>query len=284
VKLGLVPTGTPVVTEVDRVMLARWGEMGISQVGGRLPDDLGQLDETGCREIRRRYADHGLDLCQLWVFERPLYHPDPDRRARDHAALRRALPLSRALDCPVLIVGGGSCDPGGAFSAHRLNQTEAALEGLIEGARQVVPAAADAEVYLGIEPLSLAILGTPRRARRLFDAVASPYLGVNLDPVNWMTLETVFYMAEAVDEMFDLLGERIVSAHAKDGTIEPRVLVHLSECRCGTGLMDWRVFLRRFAQLEGWKTLALEHTADADIPAALDHLRACAAAEGIALA
>jgi sugar phosphate isomerase/epimerase len=282
-KLGLVPTGTPIITEVDRGMLARWREMGARSVGGRLPDDPSQVDAARCREIARLYADQGLELCQVWAFEKPLFHPDATRRAAGHADLRRALGLCHALDCPVLIVGGGSCDPDGAFSPHRLNQTDQALEWLIDGARQVTPAAEDAGVYIGIEPLSTVILGTPRRMRLLFDAVDSPHLGVNLDPVNWMRLDTIFYLAEAVEEMFDLLGERIVAAHAKDGTIERRVLVHLSECLCGTGMMDWRAFVRRFDRLAPWKTLALEHTADEDVPAALAHLRACAAAEGVAV-
>jgi len=283
VRLGLVPMGTRVITDADRGYLERMRALGVTRLGGCFPDDLSGLDEARCGEIRRLYADGGMQLCQLWVFERPLYHPDADRRVRDHRHLRRALELCRALDCPVLIVGGGSCDPGGAFSPHPLNQTERALDWLIAAAREVVPAAEAAGVYLGIEPLSLVILRSPERMRRLFDAVDAPWLGVNLDPVNWMTPDTAYYMGDAVEAMFDLLGERIVAAHAKDGTLEPRVLVHLRECLCGTGLMDWRRFVRRFARLAPWKTLALEHTPDADVPAALAHLRSCCAAEGVAV-
>ncbi len=281
-KLGLIPMGTPILTEITPEKLAHWRAMGVSCIGGRLPDDLDSITADDCRRIASMAADNGLVFAHNWLFEAPLYHPDPDRRARDHDRLRRALALMRALDCPILIIGGGSCSPAGAFSPHALNQTEKAADELIKAARQIVPAAEDAGVYFGVEPLTMTILRGPQRMRRVIDEVGSKYLGVNIDPVNWMTFDTIFYMTDAVNEMFDLLGDSIVSAHAKDGKIEPRVLIHLSECLCGTGLMDWRTFLRRFAQLAPERSLLLEHTPDDDVPAAFGHLRDCAAAEGLA--
>jgi L-ribulose-5-phosphate 3-epimerase len=281
-KLGLVPMGTPPVTEMTPERLATWRELGASVIGGRLPDDLDSLELAECRRIRAMVQDSGLAFGQLWIFEVPLFHPDPARQSANEAKLRRSCALIRELGCPVLIVGGGSYSPQGAFAPDARNQTDQAVEAVARGARLVMPAAADHGVYLAVEPLCLAIVRSPQCMRQIIDAVGSPHLGVNLDPVNWMTLDTIFYMTDAVNEMFDLFGESIVAAHAKDGRLEPRVLVHLSECRCGTGQMDWRTFLRRFSQLAPATTLALEHTADADVPAAFQHLQACAQAEGLA--
>jgi sugar phosphate isomerase/epimerase len=132
-----------------------------------------------------------------------------------------------------------------------------------------MPAAEENGVYVAVEPLCLAI-------------VRSPWLGVNVDPVNRMTLDTIVYMTDAVNEMVELIGERIVAAHAKDGKLEPRVLLHLSECLCETGQMDRRTFLRRFSKLEPWKAVALEHTPDEDVPAAFTHLNECARTDRLA--
>jgi sugar phosphate isomerase/epimerase len=273
--------GTPPVTEFTPAKLAGWRALGATAIGGRLPENLDSLDAARCREIRAMVADSGLQFAQLWIFEVPLFHPDETRQAANAAKLRQSCALLRELGCPVLIVGGGSFNPQGAFSPHKLNQTDQGVEAVARGARLVMPAAEDNGVYVAIEPLCLAIVRSPQRMRQIIDAVESPRLGVNIDPVNWMTLDTIFYMAEAVNEMFDLLGERIVAAHAKDGRLDPGVLIHLSECLCGTGQMDWRVFLRRFSQLEPWKVLALEHTADENVPTAFQHLNACASAEGL---
>jgi sugar phosphate isomerase/epimerase len=273
--------GTPVVTELTPEKLASWRSLGATCIGGRLPDDLDAIDEMACRRVRSMVADSGLSFAQLWIFEVPLFHPDAARSASDHAKLRRALSLLRTLECPVLIVGGGSYSPLGAFAPHALNQTERAVDDLVRATRKVMPAAEDNGVYVAVEPLCLAIVRSAQRMKRIIEEVGSPRLGVNVDPVNWMTLDSIFYMTEAVNEMFDLLGDHIIAGHAKDGKLEPRVLVHLSECLCGTGQMDWRTFLRRFSRLEPWKAVALEHTPDEDVPAAFRHLHECARAEGL---
>jgi sugar phosphate isomerase/epimerase len=104
--------------------------------------------------------------------------------------------------------------------------------------------------------------------KHVIDAVGSPNLGVNIDPINWLTIDNVFTTTEFINETFDLLGERIVGGDLKDVVVEDKLITHLSETFVGNGVADTATYLRRFAQLEPWKTLVIEHTPEPDIPTA----------------
>lgn len=170
-KLGLIPMGTPPITEFTPATLARWRELGATSIGGRLPDDLATLDEARCRQIRAMVEDSGLSFSQLWIFDVPLFHPNTARQEVNEEKLRRASALLRQLCCPILIVGGGSFDPDGPFAPHRLNQTEEGIEAVARGARQVMPAAEDNGIYIAVEPLCLAIIRSPNRMYQVIEAV-----------------------------------------------------------------------------------------------------------------
>jgi len=59
----------------------------------------------------------------------------------------------------------------------------------------------------------------------------------------------VFDTGPALDRHFDILGNRIISCHAKDIWIENRLALHLQDGCPGKGLLDFRTLFRRMEAL-----------------------------------
>ena len=94
---------------------------------------------------------------------------------------------------------------------------------------------------------------------------------VLLDPVNMSTNRTTYNTTDFLNATFDLLGDCIIAAHAKDVGIQTRHWVlQLDEVPIGTGHLDYETFLRRVDQLEGEIIRTIEpDTATSRCPARL---------------
>jgi L-ribulose-5-phosphate 3-epimerase len=70
--------------------------------------------------------------------------------------------------------------------------------------------------FIGVEPANGHLIDTPEKLVELWDAVPSPTIGALMDPCNLMTPDNFNYQDEVIHNAFRLVGERIVSLHAKD--------------------------------------------------------------------
>ena len=126
-------------------------------------------------------------------------------------------------------------------------------------------------------------LKTAEIVRDVLDAVDSRWVRCDLDPANWITLETAFDTGSAIDHMFDVLGEHIVSGHAKDSRIEDRLTIHIEACCPGQGNLDFRTYLRRMENLDPSYPLIVEGASYEQWPAASVYLRQVANDLGIVI-
>ena len=94
----------------------------------------------------------------------------------------------------------------------------------------------------------------------------------DLDPANWIQLKTVFETGSAIDQMFDILGEYIISGHAKDITITNSHTLHLPTTSVGKGLLDFRTYLRRMENLNPDYPLIVEGSSENELPEASAYL------------
>jgi sugar phosphate isomerase/epimerase len=205
------------------------------------------------------------------------------------AASRRAAALG-SLSCHT---GPGSMaqlatshtDWGGAWNPHPDNWDPICREQLVKSLKEVASAAEDAGVVLGMEGHVLVTLRSAEVMRDVLDEVGSPAVRCDLDPVNWLTLDTVYRNGPAIDRMCDVLGPRIFNAHAKDVVVENRLVIHLDERPAGQGLLDYDTFMRRVETLDGAppgsRFLVVEHAAVDDLPAVKAFLDRKAAELGI---
>lgn len=207
---------------------------------------------------------------------------EPERRALGVRQAVAAVYCAAWLGADTLYIRPGSLNERGHWTPHPENGAPATLDRLVASLRQIARAAEGEGVTLALEGHTISGLDTPERLRAIIDAVGSPALGFNADPVNFVAGVADAYNSGALlDRMFAALGERTVAGHAKDMRLEDRLVVHVAECVPGEGLLDQAKFVRQFAAACPGRWLLIEHLPDDKIPAAKQALDAAAVAAGV---
>ena len=129
-------------------------------------------------------------------------------------------------------------------------------------------------------------LDTPEHIREVLDAVDSPFVRANFDPVNMLgDLRAVWSNGRAMQRMWRTLGARCAkSAHIKDVRVDPELVVHVSEAPPGTGLLDLDAFFAVCRQLGEDTTVIVEHLPPDQARATLRVVRTAAIDWGFTLA
>ena len=145
-----------------------------------------------------------------------------------------------------------------ACTVEEHSHTDEALEMFIRRVEPVVKAAEKLGALLAIEPVYTHIVSTPKRARRVLDAVASPNLRIIFDPVNLLHPDNLSRRDEVIAEAIELLGKEIDIIHIKDYIL--REDGKLDSVAAGTGEMDFSAILRFAARVKPGIQMTLENT------------------------
>ena len=269
------------VRTVDEATARRIRGAGFTGVSVVLPDPLAPTREELIR-VREVLAGAGVRVAQANPRYEALVNPDEARRKEGVRVLRQACLCARWLEAGNVYVRPGSLNPRGHWLPYPGNTSPETIDRLIRSLREVVPAAEDEGVILAVEGHVTSPLETPERVRAVIEAVGSPALRFNVDPVNFVgTLADAYSSTDFLNRMFDTLGEYTVCAHVKDLAIEERLVLHIAECVPGDGLLDMETFLRRFdaACPDGYALI--EHLPDDKIPRAKQAVDAAAARAGL---
>lgn len=171
----------------------------------------------------------------------------PDRRKREAAIefARRMCGLTAQLGSPNTYLRPGSLNPNGPWLPHPDNRSDEVFDRLVDSAREFCRAAEDEGVMVAVEGGAVSPLYSPRRVRDFIEAVGSPALGFNQDPVNFVgSLEDAYDTTRLLAEFFDLTGEFTLGAHAKDFTVVDQLMVRFEEEEIGSGMLDHVAFLQ----------------------------------------
>lgn len=280
------------VDEFTEGMAARVREMGYTGIFTRFDqDDPFTTTAAQCQRVRSILADYGLTMVQSIGHRPPLIHPNESIRQEAVKTLRAAIRIAANLGSLSCHTGPGSLaqmgathsDWGGAWDPHGDNWDPICREQLVKSLKEAAPAAEDHGVIIGLEGHVLVTLNSAEMMRDVLDEIGSPAVRCDLDPVNWLTLETVFRNGPAIDHMAEVLGPRIFNAHAKDVIVQKRLVVHIDECPAGQGILDYDRFMRRVESLGPERFLVVEHAAVEELPVVKAFLDRKAAELGIAV-
>lgn len=252
-------------------------ELGFSGCFTRFTDDPFETPPAKAHRVRDLLAAHGLRMYQAIGYRPPLHHPDEAVRREAVKVLSAGVRLHKELGARGTHTGPGSLSPKGAWFPHPYNWTAQAKDQLIKSLREVAPVAEDCGVFVGMEGHVLVTLNSADTMAEVLRAVDSPRIRCDLDPVNWMTLETVYDTTTAINHMVDTLGSFVNGGHLKDVFVEDRLVTHISECPAGTGLLDFDTFLTRIETLNPEHPLVVEHCGSEDLPRISEFLHAKAA-------
>ena len=161
--------------------------------------------------------------------------PDIQKREAGLRKLRYVAEQCEPLGTSVITLCTGSRDPHSMWRAHPDNNAESAWKDLIYSMKQALEVTEEFNVTLAIEPEVSNVIDSAQKARRLLDEMKSPYLKVVMDGANIFHKGELPKMRDILDEAFELLGEDIVLAHAKDLDRDGEA-GHLA---AGTGLLDY---------------------------------------------
>lgn len=255
--------------------------------GGPVPRDPAQVDESLARQlrdlglsvltthfqptpeavashaprVRRVLAEHGLSIVQATGYNPQLTHPEDAVLELELQRLRAAFETACALGAEMIISGCGSRHPSAFYGPHPENHLDATRERLVASLKRVVPWAENAGVILALECHVTTALDTPEHIRDVIQAVDSPWVRANFDPVNLLgDLSQVWHNAEAMRHMWRMLGNCYArSAHIKDVRADPEFVVHISEAPPGQGLLDLDAFFDVVRQLGEDAAVVVEH-------------------------
>jgi sugar phosphate isomerase/epimerase len=288
IELGIA---TPTVPRDPRALddrFCKWAaDLGVSVLAthlGPTPEDV--LPHAA--ETRERLAGWGLRIVQATGYNPVLVGTDETRRAADLDRLTRAYEVARQLGSPMVLTGCGSYHPTHQYGPHPRNHSAEARERMIAFLRPAARRAEEHGVILALECHMITALDTPAHIREIVDAVGSPALKVNFDPVNLLTsIDAVYASGAEMEAMLAELGPRYHwTAHAKDVLIESRLALHFDETVCGDGLLDWPAYLRcaeRLGTTERPAVVLVEHMPAFLAPRGLAFLRGQAAAAGVSI-
>jgi sugar phosphate isomerase/epimerase len=268
VRSGVVGLMPPAVGAITAATADRLRALGFSGVTVMVPTPL----EARHDEYERAGAilrDGGIAVAQANPRYEMLVQVDDERRALGIRQLQAACRCAAWLQAGTVYVRPGSLNPAGPWTPYPGNTGLRTLLRLVDALRQVVPVAEEVGIPLALEGGSTSPLDTPDRVRDVIEAVDSPALRFNADPVNFVrSLDELYDTTSLIDHLFDCCGRYTVCGHAKDITFDNALPVRLRECPLGTGLLDHATYLRRFEQSCPEGFLLIEHLPDEQVPAA----------------
>src|SRR5947209_4532392 len=177
-----------------------------------LPDDIAPSLIT---RIREASMSRGIKIAAVSGTYN-MIHPDPKVR---HAGLRRLRTLAEAchgMGTSVITLCTGTRDPENMWRWHPENASSQAWSDLLSSMEAALRIAEEEQVTLAFEPERANVVSTAAKGHALLATMQSPHLKVVMDPANLIAPGDERQMSQMLDEAFDMLGEHMVIAHAKD--------------------------------------------------------------------
>jgi len=230
-----------------------------------MPD---QIDPALSNHIRQAMAARQIDTAAISGTFNII---DPDL-AKRQAGFRRLDVLAGAcerLGTSIITFCTGTRNPDSLWRAHPDNGSPEAWRDMLAAMTEAVQIAERHNVTLAFEPEVSNVVDSAPKARHLLDEIQSPHLKVTIDGANLFHQGELPRMAEILTEAFDLLGDDIVLAHAKDLSRDGEA----GHEAAGTGLLDYDHYLA-LLQASGFDgALVLHSLTEAQAPACISFLQ-----------
>jgi sugar phosphate isomerase/epimerase len=235
------PRDTPqaVAAEVQQAgfAMAHWNFMALGR-----PTLADGVDDETFAGVRASFEAVGVTIPSVSVTYN-VVHPDRERRKRDTAAAVELIGRIPSLGADVATLCSGTRDPENMWRSHPDNARPDAWSDLRATLDVLLEAAAAAGIQLGIEPEPGNMVANASVAARLLDELGPDApIGVIFDPANLLSPATIPQQEEILTDAIDMLGARIIGAHAKD-------VVESGYSAAGAGMMDYHLVFRLLSRI-----------------------------------
>jgi sugar phosphate isomerase/epimerase len=240
-----------------------------------------QATDSEIRELKDVLKAHDLLFYTIHVCINNI-HPDLSERRKINKRVAENVEAADRLGLSFIVTHTGSCAER-ATRPHRDNWTKETWDTSVKAIKQILKDTSGSSVALGIEALNPCNINNPWAHVQLRNDVGDPRVKVTLDPQNMINLNTYYRMTEVVNECFDLLGEDICYAHAKDVLLKDTMLPAFEWVVAGTGTMDFETYLVRLSRMKYTRPLLLEFLPKEKYPLAKKHIEETAAKVGVTI-
>jgi sugar phosphate isomerase/epimerase len=243
-------------------------------------------DDATIAAYAKAAAAADIVIAEVGAWSNPI-SPDETTRRAALDKCKAALALAERIGAVCCVNIAGSRHPKTHNAPHPDNFTRETFDRIVASVREIVDAVQPKRTFYTLETKPTIFPDSAETYLDLLKAVERKAFAVHLDPINMICTVRRFYEnARFMVETVRKLGPHIKSCHVKDLALKAtsREIVHLDECRPGTGGLDLGAFLREAAKLSPDLPMMMEHLDTAEeFAAAAAHLRQVAAKEGVAL-
>jgi len=240
-------------------------QFNLALVGG--PSLPAAIAPATAAAVRQALAERELSMAAVSGTYN-MAHPDPAARDAGGAALAALIARAPDLGTSVVTVCTGTRDAQDMWRAHPDNTTAAAWADMLASMAAAAQAAEAHGVTIAVEPEHGNVVRDAPAARRMLDELGSSHVRIVVDAANLVEPGQPERQERILREAFELLGEDLVLAHAKD------VLEDGTVVAAGSGILDYELYLEllRAAGYDG--PLVLHGLAEDAVPGAVAFLRA----------
>ena len=219
---------------------------GIDQIPEVIPEEL-------CERIRKAFDDRAMEMGGLsGTFN--MIDQDPAAKEAGFRGLEQLASHAHRLGTSVVTLCSGTMADY-LWRPHPENNGQAAWDQMIASMARAAEIAEKHDVYVAFEPEVSNVIDSAEKAKRAIDTVASPKLKVCIDGANLFHKGELPRMDEILDEAFDLIGEHIVFAHAKDLSKDGEA----GHDAAGTGFLNYDRYLELLDKM-GYEGAVLLHS------------------------
>ena len=231
---------------------------GIGSLPEAIPDDAVQ-------EIRHAARATGVGIAAISATYN-MTDPDPERLASGRRAFQAICEKTPAIGSNLVTVCSGSKHPTDKWQHHPANDDPQSWTDMCKEFEIICEHATQHGVLIGVEPEPANIVSNADRAASLIADFPGSPIRIVLDPANMIEDVVPEDHHRTIDQAFDLLGDHLVLAHAKDRFANGQV------APAGRGVVDWTHFLGCLAAIGFNGALVAHGMSAAEAPAVASFL------------
>jgi sugar phosphate isomerase/epimerase len=232
---------------------------------GHMPTTL--ADGT-CSRIRTALEARRLKLAALsGTFN--IIHPNIKQRQDSMKRLAILAATAKELDTQLITFCTGTCNPDSLWRPHPDNGTSQTWRHMLASMEEAVTIAQQHGAILVFEPEVNNIVDSAQKARRLLNEIRSEHLQVVIDGANLFHTGKLPHMREILDEAFQLLGDSIRLAHAKDLERDGGD----GDLAAGQGVLDFEYYLYLLHEIGFDGSIILHSLSETQLPSSVEHIR-----------